>query len=76
MWENEQKLKFFLACLLALLAGQPSFRFMIGLASLTIGLAIGGTELTIGKVVIGFSKWFLWNKLISFLKCCIAEIGS
>ena len=76
MWENEQKVQFFLACFLALLPDRPRFRLMVDLAiGLTVGLAIGEAELTGGEVAVGFSGWFLWNELISFLKYCTAEMG-
>ena len=45
----------FFACLLALLAGQPRFRLLIGLISLTVGLLIGKAEFIGEKVSIGFS---------------------
>ena len=69
IWKNEQKIQFFLTCLLALLAGQPCFRLVVDLTvGLTVGLAIGGAELMGGEVVVGFSKWSLWNNLINFLR--------
>ena len=43
------------ACLLVLLAGRPCFRFVIGLADLTVGLAIGRAKSTGRGVAIGFS---------------------
>ena len=56
MWENKQKIQFFLSCLLALLAGWSCFHLVIDLAiGLIVGLAIGGAELIGGKVAIGFS---------------------
>ena len=70
MWENEQKVQFFLACLLALLAGRPRFRLVVDLAvGLIVGLVIGRAELIGGEVAIGFSEWSLWNDLINFLRC-------
>ena len=76
-WENKQKVQFFLACLLAFLASWPCFRLMIDMAvGLTIGLAIGGAESTGRKIAVGFLGWSLWKKLISFLRCFPAEIGS
>ena len=48
MWGNKQKFNSFLACLLALLACYPRFLFVIGLAGLTVDLAIGGVK-SIGK---------------------------
>ena len=76
-WENKQKVQFFLARLLALLAGRSCFCLVVNLAAgLTVSLAIGGVELTSGKVVVGFLRWFLWNKLISFLRYYTAETGS
>ena len=59
MLENEQKVKFFLARLLALLVGWPRFRIVIDLASLTVGLAIGKVESTGRKIAVGFSGWSL-----------------
>ena len=54
-WENKQKVQFFLAYLMALLAGRPRFRLVVDLAvGLTISLAIGGAELMCGEIVIGF----------------------
>ena len=76
MWKNEQKVQFFLACLLMLLAGRPRFRFVMSLAGLTVGLAIGGVRLTGREIAVGFSGWSLWNELISFLRCFIAKMGS
>ena len=56
MWKNKQKVQFFLAHLLALLAGQPCFRFVVDLAvGLTIGVAIGGAKLIGGEVAVDFS---------------------
>ena len=49
----------FLAHLLALLAGRPCFRLVVGLVGLTIGLAIGKAELMKGKVAVDFSGYFL-----------------
>ena len=70
MWENKQKVEFFLACLLAQLAGLSRFRLVVDLAiGLTIDLAIGRTESMGGKVAVNFSRWFLWNDLINFLRC-------
>ena len=67
MWKNEQKVQFFLAWLLALLAGRLHFRLLVDLAvGLTVGLAIGGAELTGGEIAVGFLGWSLWNELISF----------
>ena len=52
-----QKIQFFFAYLLLLLAGWPHFRLVVDLAiSLTIDLAIGGVELTGGKDAVGFSE--------------------
>ena len=60
MWENKQKVQFFLAHLLALLAGWPRFCLVVDLAvGLTVGLAIGVAELIGGKVAIGFLGWSL-----------------
>ena len=76
MWGNEQKVQFFLACMLALLAGRPHFRLVVDLAiGLTLGLAIGGAELIGGEFAVGFLRWSLWNELISFLRCCTAKTG-
>ena len=59
-WENKQKVQFFLARLLALLAGRHRFRLVVDLAvGLTIGLAIGGAELMDEKVAVGFLRWSL-----------------
>ena len=58
MWENKQKIQFFLACLLALLISRSCFRFVISLAGLIVGLAIGGVELTTGEIAVGFLGWF------------------
>ena len=44
--------------------------------ALTIGLAIGGAASIIGEVAVGLSGRFLWNKLMSFLRCWTAEAGS
>ena len=41
----------FLSCLLALLAGPPRFRLVVGLVTLTVGLAIGGAELIDKKLL-------------------------
>ena len=77
MWENEQKVQFFLARLLALLSGRPCFRLVVDLAiGLTVSLAMGGAELMDKKVTVGFSGWSLWNNLINFLRCWIAEKSS
>ena len=77
MWGNKQKVQFFLARLLVLLAGLPRFCSVIDLTvGLTVGLAIGGAESMGGKITDGFSRWFLKNELISFLRCYIAKTGS
>ena len=62
-WEEDDftgtitnSIQFFLAHLLALLAGQPCFRLEV---DFTIGLAIGKVELMGGEVAVGFSGWFL-----------------
>ena len=76
-WENKQKVEFFLARLLALLAGRPCFCLVVDLAvALTVGLVIGGVELMSKEVAIDFLGWSLWNELISFLRCCTVETGS
>ena len=75
-WEHKQKVQFFLACLLVLLTGRPRFRFVIGLAGLIVGLAIGGAESTSREVAVSFLSWSLWNKLISFLRYYTAKTGS
>ena len=47
----------FLARLLALLAGRPCYRLVLGLpVGLTVGLAIDGAELMSGEVVVDFSR--------------------
>ena len=43
---------------------------------LIISPAIGGVVLMVGEVAIGFLEWSLWNELMSFLRCYIAETGS
>ena len=59
----------FLAHLLACLIGRLCFYLVISLIGLIIGLAIAGAE-SIGKeVAVGFSKYFLLKKLISFFRC-------
>ena len=55
---NKQKVQFFLACLLALLASQPFF-CLVGLVDLIVSLAIGGAESMDGEIAVGFSGWFL-----------------
>ena len=55
---NKQKVQFFLACLLALVAGRPRF-YLVGLVGLIVDLAIGGAELMGGEVAIGFFEWSL-----------------
>ena len=58
MWENEQKIQSFLACLSALLADRPGFRLVVDLTvGLTVGLPIGGAELMGGEIAGGFSGW-------------------
>lgn len=57
------------------LVGRPCF-YLIGLVGLTIGLVICEVVLIVREVTIGLSRWSLWNELISFLRCYIAEIGS
>ena len=59
MWKNKQKIQLFLACLLAFLVSRLCFRFVIGLAGLTIGLAISRAELTGEEVAVGFLGWSL-----------------
>ena len=55
MWGNKQKVQFFVARLLALLAGRPRFRLVVDLVfGLTLGLAIGGAELMGQEVAVGF----------------------
>ena len=55
--------------------GRPYFRLR-GLGSLIVGLTIGGAVSMTGKVAVGLSKWSLWNVLISFPRCWIAEADS
>ena len=58
-----------LMCFVArLFAGHPRFRLR-GLVGLTVGLAIGGAVSIAGEVAVGLSRWFLWNELVSFLRC-------
>ena len=76
-WENKQKILFFLARLLALLASRPCFCLVIDLAvGLTIALAIGKAVLISIEVAVSFPGWFLWNDLINFLRCWTNEKGS
>ena len=49
----------FFVCLLALLAGWPHFRLLVGLVGITVGLAIGKAELIGGEVTVSFSRCFL-----------------
>ena len=55
-WDNKQKVQFFLACLLALLASWPRFGLVNLAVDLTVGLAIGEAELMGGKVAVGFLR--------------------
>ena len=60
MWENKQKVLFFLAHLLPLLADRPRFRLVVDIAVyLTVDLAILKLELMSGEVAVGFSRWYL-----------------
>ena len=47
-----------------------------GSIGLAIGLAIGTVMSMAGEVAIGLSGCFLWNQLMSFLRCCITKAGS
>ena len=49
----------FLACLLALLAGRPRFRLVVGLIGLIIDLAMGKAESIGKKVAVSLSGCFL-----------------
>ena len=59
-----------LARFLARLVGRLCFCLA---GNLTVDLAIGGVVSMAGEVAVGLSRWSLWNKLMSFLKCWIAE---
>ena len=55
IWENKQKVQFFLARLLAMLAGRPRFSLVLDLAvGLTVDLAIGKAESMGKEVAVGF----------------------
>ena len=43
---------------------------------LAVDLAIGRTVSMAGEVIVGLSRWSLWNKLMSFLRCWTTEAGS
>ena len=51
---EQAKGSIFLTRLLGVLVGWPRFCFVIGLAGLTVGLAISEAELTGGEVTFGF----------------------
>ncbi len=44
--------------------------------ALTLGLAIGGVELTEGEVAVGFSRCLLWKVLTILRRCWMADAGS
>ena len=64
-----------LAHFLAHLVGCPCF-CLRGLAGLVVGLTIGVALSMAGEVAIGLSGWFLWNELMSFLRCWTIEASS
>ena len=58
----------FLAYLLILFAISLVY-FCFKAVDLTISLSIGDILLIALKIAIGLEKWFLLNKVISFLRC-------
>ena len=49
---------------------------MVGLISLTIGLAIGRAESIGKKVAVDFFRYLMWKKLIGFFSFWTADDGS
>ena len=57
-----------------LLNGYPYFCLM-GLVGLIVDLAINSIVSIASDIAVSLFEWSLWNKLMSFLRCWIAEVG-